>query len=114
MGCEELYYLLTFYKRREDRDIAYQLIATHVRSCQSCARGLPHLTPTMVSLDALSCEVCRALFPDYYEATHPDHPQVRLPDLAIAEITLHLGRCLDCHQQYDALIALSEMEELGL
>lgn len=112
MRCEELYHLLTIYKRREDRDIAYQLIATHIRSCQSCACGLPHLNPILDSLHALSCKECRALFPGYYEATHPDHPQVALPDLAIAEVTLHLGSCLDCHQQYGALMALSEMEEL--
>ena len=114
MRCAELYYMLTIYKRREDRDIAYQLIATHIRSCQSCARGLAHLTPMLDSLDALSCTECRALFPGYYEATHPDHPQVTLPDVVIAEVTLHLGRCLDCHRQYDALMALSEMEELGM
>lgn len=114
MRCDELYHLLTNYTRREDRDIAYQLIATHVRLCRSCARGLPRLTPILVSLDALTCAECRVLFPRYYEATHPDHPQVALPDLAIAEVTLHLGRCLDCHQEYDALMAVSEMEELGL
>jgi hypothetical protein len=114
MRCEELYHLLTIYKGLEDRAIAYQLIATHIRSCPSCSRGLPGLTSLLTSLDALSCAECRALFPDYYEATHPDHPQILLPDLTIASIALHLGRCLDCHRQYQALADLSQLEELGL
>ena len=117
MRCDELYHLLTIYKRQEDGQIAYQLIATHIRSCPSCARGLRgllRLTQSLLSLDTLTCEQCRARFPGYYEATHPDHPQVTLPDMIIAGIALHLGHCRDCRQQYEALVELAEMEELGL
>ncbi len=117
MRCDELYRLLIIYKRQEDAQIVYQLIATHIRSCSSCARGLSSPTRSIASLlalDTLTCEQCRAHFPGYYEATHPDHPQVALPDVVIARVALHLGGCRDCHQQYEALAELSEMEEMGL
>jgi hypothetical protein len=117
MRCDELNRLLTIYRRQEDAQIVYQLIATHIRCCPPCARGLrgpTESTPSLLAFDTLTCEQCRARFPGYYEATHPDHPQVALPDLVIAGMALHLGRCRDCHQQYEALAELSEMEELGL
>ena len=114
MRCEELSYLLTIFNRRAGRDILYQSIATHIRACSACARGLTQLAPSLLSHDRLSCEDCRARFPGYYEATHPDHPQVTLPDVAIAEVAIHLGHCHACHDQYEALRELAQIEELGL
>jgi len=113
MRCDELYQLLTIYNRQSDRTLACQFIATHIRACLSCASGLTRLAQSLLSLDSMTCELCRARFPSYYEATHPNHPQVSMPDMAIAEVALHLGRCAACHQQYEALVELSEMEEMG-
>lgn len=114
MRCDELSYLSALFERRAGRDILYQSIATHVRACPACARGLSQLAPSLPSLDSLPCEDCRARFPGYYEATHPDHPQVMLPDVAIAEVAIHLGHCHACHDQYEALLEVAQMEELGL
>lgn len=114
MRCEELYDLFTHYSRQADRDILLQLIASHIRTCAACARGIPRLVQAVISFDTLTCEECRAYFPGYYEATHPDHPQDALPDDDIALVALHLWHCRNCHEEYSALVELSVMEELGL
>jgi len=113
MRCEELYHLLTIYFREKDRDIAYQLITSHIQSCPTCSRGLSRLPYDLLSLDQVTCEQCRSRLPSYYEATHPDHPQVTLPDTTIAEVALHLGHCLECSSLFSALVQVSEMEERG-
>lgn len=114
MRCDELRNMLTIYQRQEDQYLASQLIATHVRFCPSCARGLLDLAQAISIPDTFTCEQCRACFPSYYEATHPDHPQVSLPDLTIAAIALHLHHCLACREEFSALVELAEMEEMGL
>jgi hypothetical protein len=112
MRCDELQQLMTIYKRPKDKHIAYQLIATHVRSCPSCVHGVA--VSSSQPLEMLTCEQCRASFPAYYEATHPDYPQVKLPYTTIARVALHLGSCAACRQQYATLRDLAKMEELGM
>jgi hypothetical protein len=111
MRCEELYRLLTIYSRQEDRDIAFGLIATHIHSCPTCAHGLTLLGEALIASDPLTCEQCRARFPIYYEATHPDYPLASMSEAAMAEVALHLGHCAACREQYEALSLLSSLEE---
>src|SRR5215472_9091204 len=111
MRCEELYRLLSIYWRQDDRDIAFNLIPAHIHTCQSCARGLTLLTHALLSDDTLTCEQCRARFPAYYEATHPDHPLVSLSEVEMAEVAIHLGNCPACREQYKELERLSQLEE---
>lgn len=61
----------------------------------------------------LSCDQCRARFPDYYEATRPVYPLVAMPEQQIAEVARHLGGCPTCHEEYADLVLLSELEERG-
>ena len=114
MRCDELHQLMIAYSRKQDKAIAFQLIATHARSCSLCARGLSHLAQALLSFDTLTCEECRTRLPNYYEATHPDHPQVSLPDTIIAAVAVHLGACPACHKLYTELFERAEMEEMGL
>ena len=111
MRCEELYRLLSIYWRQDDRDIAYNLISAHISTCPSCARGLTLLSKVLLSGDILTCEHCRARFPIYYEAMHPDYPLVTMSDLEMAEVAIHLGNCSACREQYGELERLSELEE---
>jgi hypothetical protein len=113
MRCEDLNRLLQVYYRSNNRDIVNQLITSHILSCSSCALGLHQLAQELLALDTLTCEQCRPRLPSYYEATHPDHPQVTLPDATIAEVALHMGHCRDCSQLYAALVQVSEIEERG-
>lgn len=113
MRCDELNRLLQVYRQNKDRDIAFQLITSHILSCRSCARGLHQLTQELFALDILTCEQCRSRLPSYYEATHPDHPQIALPDTTIAEVALHMGHCHECSELFAALVEVSEMEERG-
>lgn len=113
MRCDELYRLLGIYWKDEDRDIAYSLISTHIHTCPACARGLIQLSKALIR-DNLTCEQCRARFPTYYEATHPDHPLATMSETALAEVALHLGHCAACHDQYVALEQISLMEEEGV
>ncbi|HKV58679.1 MAG TPA: hypothetical protein VJO32_10365 [Ktedonobacteraceae bacterium] len=110
MRCDELYRLLNIYWMEEDRDIAYNLISTHVHACPTCARGLIQLSKALMR-DNLTCEQCRARFPTYYEATHPDYPLATMPETEMAEVALHLGHCVACHAQYLALEQISILEE---
>ena len=114
MRCEELYRLLNFYSRLEDQDIAFGLIATHIHTCPTCARGLTQLGKALIARDALTCEQCRARFPNYYEATHPEYPLATMSETAMAEVALHLGHCAACREQYTVLVQLSAMEEEGV
>src|SRR5947209_20057690 len=111
MRCEELYRLLNIYWQQDDRDIAYNLISAHISTCPSCARGMPMLSRALLSDDTLTCEQCRARFPTYYEATHPDHPLATMSDVEMAEIAIHLGNCCACREQYIELERLSTWEE---
>lgn len=114
MRCDELYRLLNIFWREEDRDIAYSLISTHIHACPTCARGLVQLSKALIAIDNLSCERCRARFPNYYEATHPEYPLATMPEIEMAEVALHLGHCSACREQYAALVQISMMEENDL
>lgn len=114
MRCDELYRLLKVFWREEDGDIVSSLIATHVHSCPTCARGLVQLSHTLLMVEDPDCEQCRARFPTYYEATHPDYPLATMPQSEMAEVALHLGRCAACREQYLALERISAYEENGL
>jgi hypothetical protein len=114
MRCDELYRLLNIYRLEEDRDIASSLIATHIHTCPICARGLTRLARTLIAIDDLDCDECRALFPRYYEATHPEYPLATMPESEMAAVALHLGHCSACREQYRALEQISISEENDL
>ncbi|HEV7237595.1 MAG TPA: hypothetical protein VGN15_15515 [Ktedonobacteraceae bacterium] len=111
MRCDELYRLLGMYWREEDRDIANNLISTHIHTCRTCARGLTRLAKAFIVRDSLTCELCRARFPTYYEATHPEYPFATMSENTLAETALHLGHCSACREQYSVLVQLSAIEE---
>ncbi|HVB74048.1 MAG TPA: hypothetical protein VNE38_10895 [Ktedonobacteraceae bacterium] len=111
MRCEELYHLLNIYWRQEDQDVAFGLIATHIHSCPTCARGLTQIGRALIASDTLTCKQCRARFPAYYEATHPEFPLASMSESAMAEVALHLGHCRACREQYQELSLLSTLEE---
>ncbi len=111
MRCDELYRLLNIFWREEDGDIASGLISTHIHSCPTCARGLVQLSRTLLPIEDPGCEQCRARFPTYYEATHPEYPLATMPAHEMAEVALHLGRCAACRDQYLALEQISVYEE---
>lgn len=56
MRCDELNRLLQIYRQQKDRDIAFQLITSHILTCLSCARGLHQLSQELFALDSLTCE----------------------------------------------------------
>ncbi|HEY6541828.1 MAG TPA: hypothetical protein VIZ18_12860 [Ktedonobacteraceae bacterium] len=111
MRCDELYHLLNIFWKEEDGDIVSSLISTHIHSCPTCARGLVQLSRTLLTMKYLDCEQCRARFPTYYEATHPEYPLASMPETEMAEVALHLGRCAACREQYLALERISMYEE---
>lgn len=111
MRCDELYQLLNVFWRNEDREIASSLIAAHIHSCPKCARGLVQLSRTVLALKDPGCKQCRARFPTYYEATHPEYPLATMPETEMAEVALHLGHCAACREQYLALEQVSIAEE---
>ena len=114
MRCDELYRLLNVFWREEDRSIAADFISTHIHSCPICARGLVQLSGTLLGMEDPGCEECRARFPIYYEATHPEYPLATMPESEMAEVALHLGRCEACREQYLALERISMSEENDL
>jgi len=59
----------------------------------------------------LTCDQCRAHFPAYYEATHPESPLSELPDVEITEVALHLAHCSSCGEEYDEFVLLSMLDE---
>jgi predicted anti-sigma-YlaC factor YlaD len=111
MRCDELYHLLNVFWREEDRDIVTSLIAAHIHSCPTCARGLVRLSRRLLTMEDAGCEQCRARFPTYYEATHPAYPLTTMPESEMAGVALHLGRCAACREQYLALERISILEE---
>ena len=109
MGCEELRQLLET-DWRENGSFSSG-IATHVRCCSRCNHGLVQLTEALIAGDPLSCEQCRLRFPSYYEATRPEYPLVEMSDAEMAEVVFHLSHCAACHEEYEQLVLLSELEE---
>ncbi len=111
MGCDELRRVLRIYGN--ESEIAFSLIATHIRSCPICSRGIERLTADLLAKkpDDLTCEQCRSRFPTYYEATRPEYPLTKMSDVEMTEMALHLGYCNTCRDQYEAFVLLSELEE---
>ena len=111
MGCDDLRHLLNMYHK--EPDIAFGLIATHIRSCQICSHGIDRLAEKLLAdeNDELTCEQYRMRFPSYYEATRPEYPLAEMSDEEMASIALHLGSCAACRDQYEAFVLLSELEE---
>ncbi len=109
MGCEELRRLWVS-DWRDDESMSCA-IATHVRTCRNCHHGLVQLREALETEDALTCEQCRATFPTYYEATRPVFPLIEMTDKEMAQVALHLGQCVTCHEEYEVLLLLAELEE---
>jgi uncharacterized CHY-type Zn-finger protein len=107
--CNELHQLLQTEWRKDKR--LSSAIAAHIRSCPRCRRGLVRLAYDLKVDDPLGCEQCRSRFPDYYEATQPEYPLVQMPDNEIAQVAYHLRHCFACHEEYEVLVLLSELEE---
>jgi hypothetical protein len=69
------------------------------------------LAEALIANDPLSCDQCRARFPAYYEATRPEFPLIEMEDTELAEMAFHLSHCTSCHEEYEQLVLLSELEE---
>ncbi|HVB59683.1 MAG TPA: hypothetical protein VNE61_00690 [Ktedonobacteraceae bacterium] len=109
MKCDRLYQLLTTNWGEDQQACAD--IAEHIRTCPNCQRGLTRLAGELVTEDGLSCEECRSLLPDYYEATRPDYSLVHMPDRSVAQVAFHLGYCAACREEYQELTLLWHLEE---
>jgi hypothetical protein len=110
MGCTELRQLLMHIEWRESENLS-GCIVSHIRTCSLCHRGLVSLTEAIIADDPLSCEQCCLLLPDYYEATRPKYPLVKMANEKMAQVVFHLSHCDACHKDYADLVLLSELEE---
>jgi len=109
MACEELLQLLKTDWRGNQSESS--CVAAHIRSCSRCCYGLVQLTEALIASDALDCDQCRSRFPEYYEATRPNHPLVEVADAELIEVAFHLSRCANCREEYEMLVLISELEE---
>jgi hypothetical protein len=110
IGCQALLQLLD--TDREGSSTASSL-AAHIRSCPLCHRGIVRLSRALLVRDVLNCDQCRARFPAYYEATHPEYPLVQMSEEEMREVVIHLGQCVRCQEEYEELVKLWRMEESG-
>jgi predicted anti-sigma-YlaC factor YlaD len=114
MGCQELLQLLnTDQQIGGENGSARPGVAAHIRACPSCRRGILQLSSELIAGDVLSCEQCRARFPAYYEATHPEYRFIEMDEEEVREVVIHLGRCAECREEYEVLVELWKMEESG-
>lgn len=112
MRCETLLQLLNIERwERKDASTARSILAAHIRSCPLCQQKLVQLSDALVARTALTCDLCCLRLPAYYEATRPEYPLVELSEIEMAEIAVHLSRCPSCHDVYEELVLLSELEE---
>ncbi len=112
MGCDRILQLLKMNCQRDGEEVAInRKIIAHIRSCPICHHGLVRLSVDLLTGDMLACDQCCARFPDYYEATRPIYPLVKMPPHQIAEVARHLGNCPSCHEEYEELVLLGELEE---
>lgn len=102
--CNQLYQLLT--TQWQDAQLLDEALASHIRTCPLCERGLLRL-----ARELLTCEACRLRFPDFYEATHPDYALVDMPEHEMARVAYHLSHCAHCRSEYQELVMLWRMEE---
>jgi len=110
MGCSELHQLL-MHTNWQGNERLSNVIVSHIRTCPQCDHGLVRLFEVIITDDTLSCEQCRSRFPDYYEATRPVYPLVEMSAKEMAQVAFHLSHCVSCHEQYEELVLLSELEE---
>jgi len=110
MSCTELRQLLMQTDWRESETLSSGIVS-HIRRCPLCHRGLVLLTEAIIAEDLLSCEQCRLHLPDYYEATRPEYPLVVMTNEKMAQMVFHLSHCVACHEEYEELMLLSELEE---
>jgi hypothetical protein len=88
-------------------------LAAHIRVCPRCRHGLLFPAGLLPEIASLSCSGCSDILPAYYEATHPDHPQVTMQPVELTQVTMHLGQCSACCEIWGALVQLSLVEEEG-
>jgi len=115
MACDELLRLLQVRSLKEQQKrksrTAMAGIVAHIRSCPRCHHGVVRLSTALIARSPLTCDQCRARFPAYYEATRPEYPLVELSEVEMTEIAVHLSRCSSCHNIYEELVLLAELEE---
>lgn len=112
MGCNRIVQLLNMNWQGDGEGAAInRKIVAHVRSCPLCCHGLVHLSIDLLNGNMLTCDQCSTRFPDYYEATRPSYPLIKMPPHQIAEVARHLGNCASCHEEYEELVLLGELEE---
>ncbi len=112
MGCDRILQLLKMNWHGDGGEAAINSkIIAHIRSCPICHHGLVRLSIDVLTSDMLTCDQCCTRFPAYYEATRPAYPLVTMPPDQIAEVARHLGNCPTCHEEYEELVLLAELEE---
>lgn len=112
MRCETLLQLLNIDGwEREGASTARSSISAHIRSCPFCQPKVVQLSDALTARYTLTCDQCCLRLPAYYEATRSDHPLVELAEFEMTEIAVHLSRCSSCHDVYEELALLSELEE---
>jgi hypothetical protein len=112
MGCTRIAQLLNMHWQGEGEEAAInRKIVAHIRSCPLCCHGLVRLSIDLLSGDMLTCDQCSIHFPEYYEATRPSYPLVKMFPQRIAEVARHLSNCPSCHEEYEELVLLGELEE---
>jgi hypothetical protein len=112
MRCETLLQLLNIDGwEREDASAVRSTLSAHIRSCPLCQQKLAQLSDALIARYALTCDLCCLRLPAYYEASRPEYPMVELSEVEMTEIAVHLSRCPSCHDVYEELVLLSELEE---
>jgi hypothetical protein len=112
IACAGSEVLLHIGREREPVE-CLKLLAAHVRVCLRCRHGLLPLATPLPGMTSLSCGACCSLLPAYYEATHPEHPQVTMQPAELAQVAWHLGQCQACCEIWGALVQFSVLEEEG-
>ena len=70
MRCQEFYNLFSFKEYVDVWEVGtQQKIAAHICTCTSCSQGITQLSRAVMAEDVLTCDVCCASLPGYYEAT---------------------------------------------
>ena len=112
MGCNRIVQLLNMGWQGDGEEAAInRKIVAHIRSCSLCGHGLVRLSIDLLNEDVLTCDQCSTCFPDYYEATRPSYPLIKMSPRQIAEVARHLSNCPSCHEEYEELLLLGELEE---
>jgi hypothetical protein len=115
MRCETLLQLLNIdgweSEEASTARSARSAISAHMRSCPLCQHKIVQLSDALAERYALTCDQCCLRLPTYYEATRPEYPLVELSEVEMTEIAVHLSRCPSCHNIYEELILLAELEE---